>query len=119
MQRRNCRGPKARHGRLNGQGERQVADRGFVEGESEHEPTRGAKRQALQVERERNHLLLTDRQPELPRFMRDGAAKEIQPMSVSLSELASTIPTRERLIDTLSRGFESALGVTLEAEPGR
>ena len=61
-------------------------------------------------------LLLTDRQPELPRFMRDAAAREIQPMSVSLAELVDEVPSREELIRMLSRGFEQALGVELVEE---
>jgi lipoate-protein ligase A len=59
-------------------------------------------------------LLLTDRQAELPRYMRDGAAREIQPMSVSLSGLLGTVPPRERLIELLASGFEAVLGVSLE-----
>lgn len=58
-------------------------------------------------------LLVSDRQAELPRYLRDRAAREVQPMSVSLSELLSAVPGRERLIELLVSGFESILGVTL------
>ena len=61
-------------------------------------------------------LLLTDRQPELPRYLCDGAARQIKPMSVSLSELIGEIPSRDELIAMLSAGFERALGIALEAE---
>ncbi|MGI8610489.1 MAG: lipoate--protein ligase family protein [Candidatus Dormibacteria bacterium] len=62
-------------------------------------------------------LLLTDRQQELPRFMRDAGAREIQPMSVSLSELLREVPSRGELIRLLSRGFEHALGIQLVGDP--
>ncbi|GAC1329197.1 MAG: octanoyltransferase LipM [Candidatus Dormibacteria bacterium] len=58
-------------------------------------------------------LLLRDRQPELPRYLRNVAAREIQPMSVSLSELVTNVPSRAELMRMLSAGFEQALGVTL------
>ncbi|MFN2465351.1 MAG: biotin/lipoate A/B protein ligase family protein [Candidatus Dormibacteria bacterium] len=61
-------------------------------------------------------LLLTDRQPELPRYLSDAGARGIQPMSVSLAELLGTLPGRDRLIEVLSRGFERALGVSLERD---
>jgi lipoate-protein ligase A len=58
-------------------------------------------------------LLLTDRQPELPRFMRDEAAREIRPMSVSLAELLTEVPSRGELIGLLRSGFEKTLGIEL------
>ncbi|MFY9616329.1 MAG: lipoate--protein ligase family protein [Candidatus Dormiibacterota bacterium] len=61
-------------------------------------------------------LLLTDRQGELPGLMRDAAARKLQPMSVSLSELIPSVPPRDRLIELLVRGFEAALEVRLAAE---
>jgi lipoate-protein ligase A len=56
-------------------------------------------------------LLLGDRQADLPRLMRDSAARELRPMSVSLAELLPRVPSRKELVDALVRGFESALGV--------
>ncbi|MFN2463451.1 MAG: biotin/lipoate A/B protein ligase family protein [Candidatus Dormibacteria bacterium] len=61
-------------------------------------------------------LLLTDRQTELPRYMRDAAAREIEPMSVSLTKLVGPPPPREELIRMLSGGFERVLGVDLQNE---
>jgi lipoate-protein ligase A len=58
-------------------------------------------------------LLLRDRQGELPGLLRDGAARQLRPMSVSLAELLPEVPARGRLIETLRRGFEAALGVDL------
>jgi lipoyl(octanoyl) transferase len=66
-------------------------------------------------------LLLTDRQPELPGFMRDATARGIRPMSVSLGELVGRVPARDELIRSLSGGFEAALGIDLvpeHSEPG-
>ncbi|MDQ6748347.1 MAG: lipoate--protein ligase family protein [Candidatus Dormibacteraeota bacterium] len=62
-------------------------------------------------------LLLTDRQPELPRYLQDVHAREVQPMSVSLSELTTSLPSRGELIRALTAGFEAALGIDLVAEP--
>jgi len=61
-------------------------------------------------------LLLTDRQHELPRYLRDGPAREIEPMSVSLAELVTHVPTRPALVEVLCAGFEQALGVSLRAD---
>jgi lipoate-protein ligase A len=61
-------------------------------------------------------LLLTDRQPELPGLMREAAARRLQPMSVSLSDLLPTVPARAQLIQMLVGGFEKALGVKLTLE---
>jgi lipoate-protein ligase A len=58
-------------------------------------------------------LLLSDRQHELPRYLRDTAARDIQPMSVSLSELLAAVPPHAELIAMLSKGFQQALGLTL------
>jgi lipoyl(octanoyl) transferase len=58
-------------------------------------------------------LLLTDRQPELPGLMRDAAARDIKPMSVSLAELLGAVPGREELIRMLAAGFEATLGIEL------
>ncbi|HEY8739101.1 MAG TPA: lipoate--protein ligase family protein [Candidatus Dormibacteraeota bacterium] len=60
-------------------------------------------------------LLLTDRQPELPHYLLDTAARDIKPMSVSLSELVREVPSTAELIRMLAGGFEAALGVTLVA----
>jgi len=59
-------------------------------------------------------LLLEDRQGDLPGLMRDSAARELKPLSVSLDQLVAAVPGREHLIDLLSRGFESALGIRLQ-----
>ena len=56
-------------------------------------------------------LLLEDRQGDLPGLMRDVAAREIQPLSVSLSELLAEVPTLTELVDVISEGFEVALGI--------
>ncbi len=61
-------------------------------------------------------LLLTDRQGELPKLVRDPAAHDLEPISVSLSELMPDHPPEERLIELLTRGFERALGITLRPE---
>ena len=63
-------------------------------------------------------LLLTDRQHELPGFMRDDAARALRPMSVSLAELLPEVPPRERLIEVISAGFRQALAIGLEPAPG-
>jgi lipoate-protein ligase A len=57
-------------------------------------------------------LLLSDRQHELPGFMRDAAAREIRPLSVSLSDLVPSVPSRDRLVTLIRIGFEAALGVS-------
>ena len=61
-------------------------------------------------------LLLTDRQHELPRYMRDAAAREIQPMSVSLTQLVSDVPSKADLVAILAGGFERALGISLQTD---
>lgn len=61
-------------------------------------------------------LLLTDRQHELPGFMRAASARDIKPMSVSLAELVGTVPAREELVGLLTGGFETALGIALVPE---
>jgi len=61
-------------------------------------------------------LLLTDRQHELPPLLRDSAARALEPMSVSLSELLPAVPPRGELIEALCTGFETSLGIRLERE---
>jgi lipoate-protein ligase A len=58
-------------------------------------------------------LLLEDRQGELPGLMRDQAARGIRPLSVCLRELMAEVPAPEVLVEVLSRGFQSALGIHL------
>ena len=58
-------------------------------------------------------LLLTDRQPELPGFMRDAEARKLRPMSVSLLELLPEPPSRAELMPLLADGFRKALGIDL------
>jgi lipoyl(octanoyl) transferase len=58
-------------------------------------------------------LLLEDRQGDLPGLMCDQAASGIRPLSVSLSELMAEVPAPGALVEVLSRGFESALGIHL------
>lgn len=62
-------------------------------------------------------LLLSDRQAELPRYLRDSAAREIQPMSVSLAELLPNRIGVSDLIEMLCRGFEKTLGIALRPDP--
>jgi lipoate-protein ligase A len=61
-------------------------------------------------------LLLGDRQRELPRYLSDAAAREIRPMSVSLSELLPAVPPRHELVRLLAGGFEQARGIVLRPE---
>jgi lipoyl(octanoyl) transferase len=58
-------------------------------------------------------LLLEDRQGDLPGLMCDQAARGIRPLSVSLSELMAEVPAPDALVEVLSRGFQSALGIHL------
>ena len=61
-------------------------------------------------------LLLTDRQAEIASFMRDPTEAPPSSIAVSLSELMAEVPSRERLVELLSEGFEQALGVELVPE---
>ena len=45
--------------------------------------------------------------------MRDTAARDIKPMSVSLAELLDHVPGRAELIRLLTTGFETSLGIEL------
>jgi lipoate-protein ligase A len=58
-------------------------------------------------------LLLEDRQGELPGLMRDRAARQVRPVSVSLGELMAEVPSLETLAEVLSRGFRATLGIHL------
>jgi lipoate-protein ligase A len=61
-------------------------------------------------------LLLEDRQPELPSYMRDAAARALTPISISLSDLLPEVPPVPRLVEALAAGFSRALGVELVEE---
>lgn len=61
-------------------------------------------------------LLLSDRQGELPTYLRDKAARQLRPMSVSLGELLPVVPSRESLVAAICSGFESTLGIDLVPE---
>jgi lipoate-protein ligase A len=60
-------------------------------------------------------LLLQDRQGELPGLLRDTSAHGLRPMSVSLDELLSEVPSTRELVYLLAGGFERALGIRLRA----
>jgi lipoate-protein ligase A len=58
-------------------------------------------------------LLLEDRQGDLPGLMRDQSARDVRPVSVSLSELLPEVPAPQALVEVLSRGFQVGLGIHL------
>jgi lipoate-protein ligase A len=64
-------------------------------------------------------LLLQDRQGDLPDLMRDAAARDAKPLSVSLDQLLAEVPPVPQLVDLLSRGFEEALGIRLTRPPSK
>lgn len=64
-------------------------------------------------------LLLTDRQGELPGFLRDPGARALEPMSISLSELVAPVPAPEELIAAIHKGFSERLGIRFEMESAR
>jgi len=56
-------------------------------------------------------LLLHDRQGDLPALMRDPAAREAKPVSVSLDQLLPSVPATGELVELLVAGFGQALGI--------
>jgi lipoate-protein ligase A len=56
-------------------------------------------------------LLLQDRQGDLPALMRDPAAREAKPVSVSLDQLLPSVPATGELVEVLVAGFGQALGI--------
>jgi lipoate-protein ligase A len=61
-------------------------------------------------------LLLRDRQADLAALMRDQAARRLEPMSVSLSDLLPEVPPWPALVEVIQRGFCRVLGINMEAE---
>jgi lipoate-protein ligase A len=63
-------------------------------------------------------LLLRDRQGDLPGLMRDPAAREANPVSISLDQLVPELPSPRMVVELLAGGFEAALGIRLRRGGG-